>query len=174
MINPFSKTFTPSELALFDFLSQVKFFERLRHHEMHRFLPAIHQRKYKKNEVVFFRNDPSQALYIVKKGMVKLTIDIKENFETILELRAGEAFGENSLLQDSKRIYTAIVESEEAELMVIPHFSIQEIFEANPKIRGKVMTSLAEFYNQNNQKLFKSYQGSFGFFNLAQMFDSEE
>ncbi len=171
MINPFSKTFTATEHAIFDFLSQVKFFERLKHAEMARFLPTIHNRKYLKDEVVFFRNDPSQALYIVRRGSVRLTVDIKEGFETILEVEKGGAFGENSLLENSKRIYTAIVDSEEAELMVIPHFSVQEIFEAYPKIKAKMMTSLAEFYNQNNQKLFKSYQNSFGFFNLAQMFE---
>jgi CRP-like cAMP-binding protein len=173
MINPFSKTFTASELAIFEFLSQVKFFERLKHSEMARFLPTIHNRKYVKGEVVFFRNDPSQALYILRRGHVRLTVDVLDTFETILDVGKGGAFGENSLLENTKRIYTAIVDSEEAELLVIPHFSVQEIFEAHPKIKAKMMTSLAEFYNQNNQKLFKSYQNSFGFFNLAQMFDNE-
>ncbi|MFD2033234.1 Crp/Fnr family transcriptional regulator [Belliella marina] len=171
MINPFSKKFTVSELAVFDFLSEVKFFERLKHSEMAKFLPAIHNRKYMKDEVVFFRNDPSQALYVLRRGNVRLTVDISDSFETILEVTKGGAFGENSLMENTKRIYTAIVDSEEAELMVIPHFSIQEIFESNPKIKAKMMTSLAEFYNQNNQKLFTSYQNSFGFFNLAQMFE---
>ncbi|MCH7412854.1 cyclic nucleotide-binding domain-containing protein [Belliella sp. R4-6] len=171
MINPFSKTFTASELAVFEFLSEVKFFERLKNSEMAKFLPTIHNRKYVKDEVVFFRNDPSQALYILRRGNVRLTIDIMDSFETILEVGKGGAFGENSLMENAKRIYTAIVDSEEAEIMVIPHFSVQEIFEANPKIKAKMMTSLAEFYNQNNQKLFRSYQSSFGFFNLAQMFE---
>ena len=83
----------------------------------------------------------------------------------------GEAFGENSLLENAKRTYTAIVVSEEADLIVIPHSAIQEIFDSNPKIKAKIMTSLAEYYNQNNQRLFKSYRESFGFFSLRQMFE---
>ncbi len=172
MTNPFSKTFSSAELEVFQFLSQVRFFEKLKNGEMARFIPAIHHRKYTKGEVVFFRNDPSQAIYLIKSGFVSLTVDIKDNFEVVLEVRKREAFGENSLLENTKRIYTAIVSSEEAELMVIPHFAIQEIFDTNPRIKAKMMTSLSEFYNQNNQRLFKSYQSSFGFFNLGQMFEN--
>jgi CRP/FNR family transcriptional regulator, cyclic AMP receptor protein len=172
MINPFSKTFSSSELEVFQFLSQIRFFEKLKNDEMARFLTAIHYRKYVKGEVVFFRNDPSQGIYLVKSGLINLTLDIKDNFEVILEIRKREAFGENALLENTKRIYTAIVNSEEAELIVIPHFAIQEIFDENPKIKAKMMTSLAEFYDANNQRLFKSYQSSFGFFNLGEMFDN--
>ncbi|PSL02632.1 Crp/Fnr family transcriptional regulator [Cecembia rubra] len=171
MINPFSRTFNVGELETFQFLSQVMLFERLKNMEMARFLTALHQRKYTRDEVVFFSGDPSQALYIVKSGRINLTIDIKDNFEIINEVNKGEAFGENTLLENVTRIYTAIVASEEAELLVIPHFAIQEVFDSYPKIKAKMMTSLAEFYNQNNRRLFKSYKTSFGFFNLQEMFD---
>ncbi|OYX16725.1 MAG: cyclic nucleotide-binding protein [Algoriphagus sp. 32-45-6] len=156
---------------MFDFLQGIKFFERLRMKELVKFLPAMHHRKYKRDEVVFFSKDPSQALYLLKKGQVNLTIDIRDNFETIMEINRGEAFGENSLLENAKRTYTAIITSDEAELIVIPHFAIQEIFDSNPKIKAKMMTSLSEFYNANNQRLFRSYRESFGFFSLRQMFE---
>ena len=156
---------------MFLFLGQIKFFESLKDKEMVRFIPAMHHRKYVKDEVVFFSKDPSQALYLVKSGNISLTIDIKDNFETILEVKRGEAFGENSLLENAKRTYTALIVSEEAELIVIPHFVMQEIFDSNPKIKAKMMTSLTEYYNQNNQRLFRSYRESFGFFSLRQMFE---
>lgn len=171
MMNPFSKTYDEEQLAMFDFMQRIKFFERLRQKELARFIPAMHHRKYVRDEVVFFSKDPSQALYLLKKGKVNLTIDIKDNFETIMEINKGEAFGENSLLENAKRTYTALIESDEAELIVIPHFAIQEIFDSNPKIKAKIMTSLSEFYNSNNQRLFRSYRESFGFFSLRQMFE---
>ncbi|WP_339866146.1 cyclic nucleotide-binding domain-containing protein [uncultured Algoriphagus sp.] len=171
MRNPFSKTYTEAEEQMFNFLGQIKFFENLKEKEMVRFIPAMHHRKYVKDEVVFFSKDPSQALYLVKSGEISLTIDIKDNFETILEVKRGEAFGENSLLENAKRTYTALIVSDEAELIVIPHFAIQEIFDSNPKIKAKMMTSLTEYYNLNNQRLFRSYRESFGFFSLRQMFE---
>lgn len=171
MRNPFSKTYEPEELQMFDFLQGIKFFERLRMKELVKFIPTMHHRKYTRDEVVFFSKDPSQALYLVKRGQVNLTIDIRDNFETIIEINRGEAFGENSLLENAKRTYTAIITSDEAELIVIPHFALQEIFDSNPKIKAKMMTSLAEYYNLNNQRLFRSYRESFGFFSLRQMFE---
>jgi hypothetical protein len=66
------------------------------------------------------------------------------------------------------------VATDQAELMVIPHFAIQEVFDSNPKIKAKVMTSLAEYYNENNRRLFKSYKNSFGFFNLGEMFETPQ
>ena len=174
MINPFSKTFNERELELFQFLSQIRLFEKLKNSEMARFLSAIHYRKYLKDEVIFFRGDPSHALYIVKSGLINLTLDIKEDFEVIKEVRKMEAFGENSLIENTKRIYTAVVYSEQAELMVIPYFAIQEIFDNHPKIQAKMMTSLSEIYNENNYRLFKSYKNSLGFFNLGEMFESRD
>ena len=171
MRNPFSKTYEPEEIQMFEFLQATKFFERLRQKELARFLPTLHHRKYVKDEVVFFSKDPSQALYLIRRGTIELTIDIKDNFETIMKLGKGEAFGENSLIENAKRTYTAIITSDEAHLIVIPHFAIQEIFDSNPKIKAKMMTSLAEYYNANNQRLFRSYRESFGFFSLRQMFE---
>ncbi|SIO25062.1 Crp/Fnr family transcriptional regulator [Algoriphagus halophilus] len=171
MRNPFSKTYSPEDHEMFDFLSQIKFFESMKNKEMARFLPAMHHRTYKRDEVVFFSKDPSQALYLVKRGQITLTIDVRDTFETILEINKGEAFGENSLLENAKRTYTAIIVSEEADLIVIPYYAIQEIFSSNPKIKAKMMTSLAEYYNENNQRLFRSYRESFGFFSLRQMFE---
>lgn len=171
MLNPFSKTYDEEQLRMFDFMQGVNFFERLRQKELSRFLPAMHHRKYVRDEVVFFSKDPAQALYLIKAGKVNLTIDIKDNFETIMEINRGEAFGENSLLENTRRTYTALIASDEAELIVIPHFAIQEIFDSNPTIKAKMMTSLAEFFNHNNQRLFRSYRESFGFFSLRQMFE---
>lgn len=171
MLNPFSKTYDEDQLRMFDFMQGINFFERLRQKELARFLPAMHHRKYVRDEVVFFSKDPAQALYLIKNGKVNLTIDIKDNFETIMEVNRGEAFGENSLLENAKRTYTALIVSDEAELIVIPHFAIQEIFDSNPKIKAKMMTSLSEFFNANNQRLFRSYRESFGFFSLRQMFE---
>lgn len=174
MINPFSRTFSVSELEIFEFFSQVIFFEKLKYSEMSKFLPALHYRSYNRDEVVFFSGDPSQAFYMVRSGLIKLSIDIKDSFETIHEVRKYGAFGENALLENQKRIYTAIVASEQADLLVIPHFALQEIFDNNTKIKAKMMTALAEFYNQNNHRLFKSYKSSFGFFNLSEMFVPKE
>lgn len=137
---------------------------------MAHFLPYLFLRTYKNEEAVFFRGDPSNALYLVKNGKVSINVDIKDRFELLRMVQPGEAFGSNSLIDHSFRFYNAVVASESAELYVIPKVNIFEIFHEHEKIKAKMMTSMAEIYNQLAANLFKSYKASLGFFSLSQVY----
>ncbi len=171
MINPFKKSYSSQDINLFRFLARIKLFERLNYEEMAQFTPHMYLRPYKLEEVVFFRNDPSNALYIIKNGRISMKIDVNNEFQTLATLGSGEAFGDNALLTDTRRIYTSIVSSDNADLYVLPSVNIQEILDGEPKIKAKIMTSFAEVYNQYNANIFKAYRSSFGFFDLAQAYD---
>ena len=173
MINPFKRSYSPKELNLFRFLSRIPLFEKLTYPEMGLFVPYMYLRHYKQDEVVFFRDDPSHALYIVKSGKVSLNIDMKEEFEVLRIVKSGEAFGDNSLLANTRRIYSSLVISETADFYVIPQVNIQEIFSANLSIKSKMNQSLAELNDKFSKKLFKAYQTSVGFFTLGQAFRNE-
>lgn len=170
MINPFKKTYSIKELNLFRSLSKVKPFQNLNYEEMALFLPHLHLRQYKNDEVVFFRNDPSNAFYIVKSGKVSLNIDVNNQFEVLMVLKSGGFFGHNAFLETSNRLYTAIVTSEVSELYVLPKANIMEIFDSRVRVKAKMMTSIAELYNDFNKNIFDAYRSSFGFFNLADTF----
>ena len=172
MINPFKKSYTQKELNTFRFLSRIKLFERLNYKEMSYFLPYFYLREYKMDEVVFFRNDPGNALYLVKSGKVSINIDIEEEFELLTIIKSGGSFGENALLVDSVRVYTSIIHSERAELYVLPKVNIHEIFEGHPVIKTKMLESVAELSNDYLVNLFKGYRSSLGLFNLSQVFKS--
>lgn len=171
MKNPFRKTYSSSEQEIFRFLGQNSLFERLTPDEMSEFVPFMHLREYQQNEAVFFRNDPSAALYLIKEGRVKLSIDIDERMEDLTVIEAGDAFGDNAMLKDTKRIYNAIVSTESATMYVIPNVNLREIFSDEPKIRGKMMEALAMQYNKYTENLFLGYKNSFGFFNLGSAYD---
>ncbi|MCG8320469.1 MAG: cyclic nucleotide-binding domain-containing protein [Cytophagales bacterium] len=170
MINPFKKSYSKEEINTFRFLSRIKLFSLLSNDELSEFVPYLYPRKYKKDEVVFFRDDPSQALYIVKRGEVTLNIDISDRFEKLVEVKSGQAFGDNTLLNNTKRLYTAVISSDTATLFVIPQVNIQDIFNSNDKIKAKMLNSLAEMYNQYTGNLFKAYKSSFGFFDIAEAY----
>ena len=174
MQNPFKKKYNSEELSLFRFMSKIKLFEKLTYEELSEFGSFMHLRSFKNDEVVFFSGDPSYALYIVKNGKVSLQLDINDKFEDLMSVKPGESFGDNSLLQDTKRIYTSIVVSEKADLYVIPQASILDVMDDNPKIRAKMMTSFAEIYNGYTSELFKKYKSAFGFFDLAMVYDKHQ
>ncbi|MEQ9425668.1 MAG: cyclic nucleotide-binding domain-containing protein [Cyclobacteriaceae bacterium] len=173
MINPFKRSYSEEEINLFRFLSKIKLFESLSYEEMYEFLPHMYLRQYTLDEVVFFRNDPSNALYIVKNGKVALNIDVNDEFQQLTVAKSGEAFGDNAFLSETKRVYTSVVVSENAELYVIPQINILEIFDGSVKIKAKVMTSFSELYSDYNANLFKAYRHNFGFFDLAQAFETD-
>lgn len=166
MKNPFQKSYSSEELSVFGFLSKVKLFEKLNYDEMAYFLPYLYSRKYGNNEVVFFRKDPSQAIYIIKKGVISLLMDLGNNFEKFNELGMGRSLGNNALLKGTYRSYNAIVSSNEAELFVIPHVNIMDIFTNHLKIKSKMLESLSELYNEYTLGLINAYQSSKGFFSL--------
>ncbi len=172
MINPFKKSYTSKELNTFRFLSRIKLFERLNYKEMSYFLPYFYLREYKMDEVVFFRDDPGNALYLVKSGKVSINIDVEDEFELLNIIKSGGAFGEGALLAESNRIYTSIIYSERAELYVLPKVNIHEIFQGHPLIKTKMLESLTELYNDYMVNLFKGYKLSLGLFNLSQVYKS--
>jgi len=170
MVNPFRKSYTNKELNIFRYLSRIKLFENLSYKEMSYFLPFLYLREFKDNEVVFFRNDPSNALYMVKSGKVSLVLDVNEKFEQLVIIKSGEAFGENAILENAKRNHSAIVASERAELYVLPKVNVREIFENHREIGAKMFESLGELNDEFHSNLFKGYKSAFGFFNLSQVY----
>jgi CRP/FNR family cyclic AMP-dependent transcriptional regulator len=170
MINPFKKTYTTYELRIFNFLSSLRLFKSLTFKEMAYFLPVLHERKYQRDEVVFFREDPSHALYLLKQGEVLLNIDVNNTFETLTTVKGGSLLGESCLLENQKRMLNAFVISDTAVFYVIPQDNIFSIFENHEKVRSKMLKELATIYSEYNAEMYKAYRSSFGFFHLSQIY----
>lgn len=170
MFNPFKKTYSEEEIDRINFLKGVKPFDLLSDDQLFIFLPYLYPRVYKKNEAVFFRKDPSQALYIIKSGDVSLNLDRDGDMEPLMNVGPSEAFGDNCFIRESHRIYNAIVNSEEAHLFVLPQGNIHEVFDAKPKVKALVLESLLTRYNDYTSKIFEAYKSSFGFFELKQAY----
>lgn len=167
MFNPLKRTYSAEDRKMFRFLHKNAFFRSMREDELAQFIPYMYLRTYEKGEAIFFRNDPSQAFYIIRKGTVSLNIDIEENFEELTHLNAGESFGENALLQNKFRHYNTICFSDYCELYVVPTTNVLQIFDSNRTIKAKMMTAMAEYYDSYHNRLFRAYKESFGFFDLG-------
>jgi len=170
MYNPFKRTYSQQDKELFRFLIKNHLFESLDDREMSEFVPFMHLRTYEKNEVIFFRNDPSQALYLVKDGEVAINLDIEEGFEELAKFGPTDSFGDDALLENAFRIYNAVCAVEKTQIYVIPTTNIVEIFESNYRIKAKMMSAMAKAYSHYTENLFKAYQESFGFFELGKSF----
>jgi CRP-like cAMP-binding protein len=168
--NLFAKRYSTKEKVLFRFLRQSKLFEKLTDDELAEFVPFLHLRKYVKNEAIFFRNDPSQALYIIKAGEIMLNLDVQDKFEELIIIKKGESFGDNALLEGARRNYNAICYSEYCDLYVLPQTNILTIFEENIEIKAKVLHAFAYYYDQYLSNVFKAYRDTFTFFDLSEAY----
>jgi len=173
MFNPFKKTYSQKEKEQIGFLRKVQPFDLLSDDQLYIFLPYLYPRQYKKNEAVFFRKDPSQALYIVKSGEVELSLDRDGKMEALMDVKKAEAFGDNCFIKDSNRIYNAIVTSEEADLLVLPQGNILEIFDSKSKVKALILESLLTRYSNYTTRIFEVYKSSFGFFELKRAYSDE-
>lgn len=166
MLKYFKKTYSEEEKELFDFLRKNPLMNGLTDEELEKFQPYLYTRTYNENEVAFFTGDPSHALYIVKKGVVSLNLEIKGEFEKLMILRNGGIFGDNAILEQTKRIYTAIVITNNTELLVIPKVNLGEIMEHHLNIKAKMMSAFAKMHDDYTQRLLDTYKDSRGFFDL--------
>ena len=163
----FAKRFSPKEKLLFRFLRNNQLFYDLTDAETAEFVPYLHLRQYARNEVIFFRNDPAQALYLVKSGRVMLSLDVNDKFETLSEFRPGRAFGTEAILGGLNRRYNAVCSTENCEVYVIPQINLADIFDEDVQIRAKVMTALARERERYLSAVYKIYREAYGFFDLG-------
>lgn len=166
MWNPFARKYSSEDKKLMNFLRKIILFSCLTDDELMVFLPSLYIRNYAKNEVVFFRNDPSQALYIVQTGLVKLELDIGERSEELGKIQTGNFFGENCLIHGSHRLYNAICSDAVTQLYILPLANILEIFEEYPRIKSKVYEMMAQHQQEQIQNVFSAYREAFGIFEL--------
>jgi CRP-like cAMP-binding protein len=82
-------------------------------------------------------------MYIIKKGMIKLTKTINEEKVKIGELGEGEFFGEMSLLEDYPRSAqaTAVVKT---EALGIFRPDLFDMIERNPRLGSKILMKLSQ------------------------------
>ncbi|WP_053406296.1 Crp/Fnr family transcriptional regulator [Persicobacter sp. CCB-QB2] len=166
----FKKPYDPEDIVLFDFLQNCPLLSELTYQELSEIKPLLYEREFQMDEAVYFRNDPSQVLYIIKSGEVTMSIDIEGNFEELGRLGPFSAFGKNAILPNTQRTHNALITSKSAEIYAISGGSLQDLFEKNPEIENKMLRSLSIYYNDYMKRLFQAYKKSKAFFELKEVY----
>jgi CRP/FNR family transcriptional regulator, cyclic AMP receptor protein len=116
----------------------------------------IRDSKIKKNEYIFFPDDPSSSIYFLKKGRVKIgtySDDGKEIIKAILG--PGEIFGEMSLIGEGKRKDFAMALDKDVTICAMNMEDMEEMMAANSKLGMKV-TKLIGFRLQKIERRLES------------------
>ena len=75
--------------------------------------------RYKKNEIIYFQEDPAEKFYLIKSGRVRIYLVSQEGTELTIDiLRAGKVFGEASYFTYASRL-TSVLAITDVELIAV-------------------------------------------------------
>src|SRR5690242_11609782 len=92
-----------------EFLQQIKLFAQLDDEERAVLAQSVHNRQVKPGEAIFQAGDRGDSMFMVEKGAIELFVKDNAGQKIVLHTtRAGEFFGELSLLDGGSRTATAV------------------------------------------------------------------
>jgi len=93
----------------------------------------------RKKEIFFFSDEPSQSVYLVKKGQIKLFRTTADGREIILDiLGPGEIFGELALAGESSRSHSAEA-LENGLVCILPRTIFEELARRHPEFAFRII-----------------------------------
>lgn len=102
------------------------------------------KQKLEKGECLFHQGDPSETLYLIKEGTVKLVQYTEEGREIILDVVGrGEVLGETALFQQQKHFASAIA-LEMVKVCSISLNQFEQLIMAKPAIAMKIIANLGQ------------------------------
>ena len=124
-------------------LKQVSLFKGFSRSALRELAEVMHPRDYRRDEFLYYENDPGLGLYIIQHGRVRLLTEDEDG--TVQELRQAaenEFFGTLSLLGESRRMETAQAVT---ETRVFGFFSpdLKTMLKRNPSVGAVAVTALA-------------------------------
>ena len=138
-------------LQYVDFLRKVSLFSELLEEELRQLASVVREQHYRKNTTLFHIDDPGNALFILKSGMMKITIEDQNGREIILRMvYPTEFFGEMALLDDMPRSAT-VTTQEPCEALIIYRQHFLELIDKSPRILLNMTAVLSRRLRKMNE-----------------------
>ena len=110
--------------------------------EIHKITPFLHTRTYLENEIVFEKNDPAKALYIICNGEVMISSGESSSIAPEY-LSSLDFFGEvGTVLKNELRTVTAKC-TKQSLLLTLTQGSLHDLAVKHPRIANKIYANLA-------------------------------
>lgn len=126
------------------YLENFNLFESIDPSNMEKLNSITSMQEIQKSQPIYFAQDPSNSIFFLKKGRVKLTRTSADGKEMIVALiNPGDVFGEMSIVDDTERTDYAIT-MDESLICAISKNDFKEFIEKNPSLNLK-LTKLIGF-----------------------------
>ncbi len=124
--------------ALTEILKGLDLFSMLSPDELNRIHAFAEEVDFRKGELIIKEGIPSDSLFVIKKGSVRVT----KNDQLIVILGEGNPVGELSFIDKGLPSATVIAE-EDSTLIKIPSDAFEELMISNKEMASKVYKSIA-------------------------------
>ena len=120
------------------YLENFNLFEGLSFDKMKELDKKLSMSNMDKNEIIYFADEPSNSIFLLKEGHVKLTRISEDGKEAITAiLKPGEIFGELAIAGGSIREDTAIA-LDETIICTISKENFENLLIENPKLNLRI------------------------------------
>lgn len=127
-----------------ELLQKTVLFKGSNNEEIELVLGLFQERQIKPNATIFMEKMPAEALYIIKSGLVRVTMMAGEGDEMgLLLLGPGEFFGELALIQEDVRLVSARAETS-VDLLLLTRKDFHALLDLDPRTASRVLMSIAK------------------------------
>ncbi len=125
-------------------LAKVPIFSQLTQKELRRLGAIVHKREYAAEEYIFRQGDPGLGMYVVQDGQVEIVMtDADGQQKNLAVLKAGDFFGELSLLDESPRSASALAKGY-SHIIGFFRPDLIDLLNRSPKSGTKILFKLGE------------------------------
>ncbi len=129
-------------------LKKVNFFDTLTEDELKEIASLSKPEDYKEGETIFSEGDEGEKLFVILSGAVRISKNIPGMGEEALSiLRAGDYFGEMSLIDNAPRSADARTH-EDSSLMTLSKKDLEGLMDEKKDIGYKILSKFVETLSQ--------------------------
>lgn len=136
------------------YLEQINIFRDLNDEDLQRIDNHTSMRSMEKGKYIYFPDDPSKVVFLLKRGKVKIgtfSDDGKEIIKAILE--PGEIFGELAIMGQEKRKDFAQALTSDVRFCAIGVEEMKDILMSNPKLNFEVIKTIGDRLEKVERRL---------------------
>jgi ATP-binding cassette, subfamily B, bacterial len=123
--------------------------------QLRRVTAVIDRKIYDAGQMVIFQGEIGHNFYVIKRGKVQVTARSGKDKVELAELKAGDFFGEISLLEEKPVSATVKVSEGGTEILTISHEIFQQMLKDNPPLELMIRQRINERRLRRDQALKK-------------------
>lgn len=109
-------------------------------------------KKLEKGELLFREGDPSDSMYVVKKGRISITKTKGDSEVELANMGPGQMFGEMAFFDQKPRSANARA-LQESEIIALPFANLEAHFKAMPEWLKSMVKTINEHLREANKKI---------------------